>query len=161
MSPRPASGRGVGVRGSASNEQKSVHGRSRALFRDKHCEAISPSADTRDCFVVSLLSMNRISPLPVFGTACPSPPPLSPEGRGDCFPSPAKRERGGGEGGHRFKAYAIHGPWAVSAVPIQAARNDMICGVGLWGILTSNQRTPFRVRPVGRCSTQDFARYLR
>ena len=39
----------------------------------------------------------------------PSPPPLSPMGRGDYFPSPALREGGGGgvayghEGGHRFK----------------------------------------------------------
>ena len=33
---------------------------------------------------------------------------------------------GRGEGGHRFKAYAFHGPLAVSAAPIQAARNDSI-----------------------------------
>jgi hypothetical protein len=37
--------------------------------------------------------MNPISPMPVFGTAGPSPSPLSPKGRGDCFPSPALRER--------------------------------------------------------------------
>ena len=61
----------------------------------------------------------------VLRTACPSPPPLSPKGRGDYFPSPAVRERGGGEGGHRFKAHAVHGRWAVSAAPIQAARNKL------------------------------------